>query len=272
MSGLKGKIGLFDSGFGGLTILKHFVKDLSKFDYVYLGDSKRAPYGDRSHDEIFEFTKEGVKFLFEKGAEIVILACNSASAQALRQIQKEFLPKYFPDKRVLGVIIPTAEEAVGVTKNKKIAILATFATVSSLTFEREIKKLDPNITVNSLSAPILVPMIENGEYDTEENKNVIKNYVEEALSTGADTLILGCTHYGILKEKIKKYSGSVNVVSEEEIISNKFNNYLQRHKEIKGSLSKGGSVEFFTTGDKANFDKFGTRFFSGVVVSEKIIL
>lgn len=266
------KIGLFDSGFGGLTILRHFVKDLPEYDYIYLGDSLRAPYGEKSHEQIYEFTKEGVRFLFEQGAEIVILACNSASAQALRQIQKDLLPVDFPRKKVLGVIIPTVEEAVLKTKNKKIAILATRATINSNTFEREINKLDPQIIVNALSASLLVPMIESGQFENIESKGIIKTYVEEVMSAGADTLILGCTHYGILKNEIQKNALNVNVISEEEIVGGKLKDYLERHSEIENSLSKGGSVKFFTTGEKENFDKFGTRFFGSIVESEKIEL
>lgn len=267
---MKGKIGVFDSGFGGLTILKKIVEKLPEYNYLYLGDSLRAPYGARTHKEIFQYTKEGIKFLFDEGASIVVLACNSASAEALRQIQQEYLPKYYPQKKVLGVIIPTAEEAVLKTRNNKIAVLATEATVNSGTFKKEINKLNSSILVNSLQAPLLVPMVESGKYITKESEQIIKFYVEEVLKTDSDTLILGCTHYGILKETIEKYSKNICVIDEAPIVAKKFEDYLKRHIEIEKNLAKEGGLKFFTTGNKKIFDKLGSIFFDSKVDSEKV--
>jgi glutamate racemase len=276
MKGKIGKIGVFDSGFGGLSILKYVLEELPEYEYVYLGDSLRAPYGARTHDEIFEFTKQGISFLFEKGAELIVLACNSASAEALRTIQQQYLPKYFPDKKVLGVIIPTAEEAVLLTKNKKIALLATDATVNSGTFPKEINKLEPFIKINSLAAPLLVPMIEKGEYQTAENQSVIEKYVKAALETGADTLVLGCTHYGIIRKDIEKFGGQIKIVDEGPIVSKKLKAYLAKHTEIAEKLfinTEGeGRVEFFTTGDKDIFDSLGSLFLGSEVNSKKTLI
>lgn len=269
---MKGKIGVFDSGFGGLSILKYILGELPEYEYVYLGDSVRAPYGARSHAEIFEFTKQGIDFLFEKGAELVVLACNSASAEALRKIQQEYLPKNFPHKKVLGVIIPTAEEAVCLTKNKKITLLATDATVKSGTFEKEIHKLDKSIFVESFATPLLVPMIEKGEYNMCESEKIIENYLKNALKNSADTLILGCTHYGIIKKDIEKFSGQVKIIDEGPIIADKLKKYLERHPEIERKLSKEVSVEFFTTGEKDIFDSLGSLFLGSKVNSKKVLI
>ncbi len=267
-----GKIGVFDSGFGGLTVLKEFKKILPQYDYVYLGDNARAPYGSRSHQTIFEYTKEGVEFLFQNGAEIIVLACNSASAEALRKIQQEFLPEKYPDRRVLGVIIPTAEEATLETERGKVAILATEATVHSGTFEREIEKIDPRVKVFSFPAPLLVPIVENGEEKSAEAEEFIKKYVEEAKNTGADILILGCTHYGFLKEAIAKYAPLMTIVEEAPIVARKFEDYLLRHADIKEKLSHNGSVEFFTTDNSEKFDTLGKRFLGSEITSKKITL
>lgn len=272
MQNISGKIGVFDSGFGGLTILKEFVNKLPEYDYIYLGDTARAPYGERSHETIFEFTKEGVEFLFKNGAEMVILACNSASAEALRKIQQEYLPKYFPDKKVLGVIIPTVEDVSFETKNKKIAVLATEATVRSCAFEREINKIDPSINVFTIPAPLLVPIVEQGEEDTPFTDSAVKKYVEEVLGSGADILILGCTHYGILRKQIEKYVGNVKVVEEAPIVAKKLEEYLGRHLEIKNSLSQKRGREYFTTFNKEKFDDLGGRFFGEKIDSQKISL
>lgn len=266
------KIGVFDSGFGGLNILKYIKQTLGEYDYLYLGDSLRSPYGERSHAEIFEFVKEALVFFFKEGVELVILACNSASAEALRQIQQEFLPKNFRDKKVLGVIIPTVEEVIYLTKNKKVSLLATNATVKSGTFEKEIKKLDEDVKVESLAAPLLVPMIEKGEFDTYKNEKVIEGYIKEVLKNGADTLILGCTHYSIIKNQIEKFAKDVAVIEEGPIVALKLEDYLKRHVEIEQRLSKNGSLEFFTTGDKNVFDTLGTKFFGEKVDSKKIVL
>jgi glutamate racemase len=268
----KGKIGIFDSGFGGLSIMKEIVKVLPSYDYVYFGDTARAPYGNRSQEVIFEFTKEGIDFLFSQGADLVVLACNTASSEALRIIQQEYLPKKYPDKKVLGVIIPAAEETVEKTKNKKVAVLATPSTVASSAFTCEIKKLDKQIKVCEIAAPLLVPLVEAGEDKSESAHLLVKGYVSKALKDGADTLVLGCTHYGILESLIKKYSKGVQIISEGKIVAKKLKQYLIRHKEIEKKLSKNKNKSFFTSDQSQKFDTFGSRFFGQKISSKTIHL
>ncbi len=268
----KGKIGVFDSGFGGLSILKEIVKTMPSYDYIYLGDTARTPYGNRSQEIIYKFTKEGIDFLFKNGAELVILACNTASSEALRKIQQEYLLKYNKDKKVLGVIIPASEEAVLKTKNKKIGVLATEATVASGAFKREIQKLDKGIKVYEIPAPLLVPIVEAGEDKSISAKMIIKKYIEKVSKYSIDTLILGCTHYGILEKEIENNSGGINIISEGKIVAKKLKDYLERHKEIGKRISKTKHIEFYTTDSKGKFDTLGTRFFGGKVSSKRIEL
>ncbi len=263
-------IGIFDSGFGGLSILSEIVKILPQYDYVYLGDTARAPYGSRSQEIIYEFTCEGIEFLFHSGCDLVILACNTASSEALRKIQQEFLPKKYPDKKVLGVIIPGAEEAVTQTKNRKIGVLATEATVSSGAFKREIQKLDSKIKVYEVPAPMLVPLIEAGEDKSESAKLMIKKYVDEVCAHSIDTLILGCTHYGILEKEIKRCAGDTVVLSEGKIVARKLVQYLERHNEINKKLSKKKHIKFYTTDSKEKFDRLGSRFFGEKINSKRV--
>ncbi|MES2059642.1 MAG: glutamate racemase [Patescibacteria group bacterium] len=266
-----GKIGVFDSGFGGLSILKEIVEKLSQYDYVYLGDSARAPYGNRSQEEICKFTNEGVDFLFDRGALMVILACNSASSEALRRIQAEH-PKVKEGKKVLGVIFPAAEEAALRTVCKKIAVIGTEATISSHAFKREIQKIDGSIEVFEIATPLLAPIVEAGEDKSDSTKDLIGNYMQNVLDTGADTLILGCTHYGILEEEIMKQAKGIHLVSEGRVVANKLDNYLLRHTEIENGLSKNGNREFFTTDADGKFDTLGSRFFGKEINSTTITL
>jgi len=270
MNDVKGKIGVFDSGFGGLSIMREIVKLMPQYDYVYLGDSARAPYGDRSQDTIYEYTKEGVDFLFGQGAEIIILACNSASSEALRRIQREYLPLKYPSKKVLGVIIPAAEEAVGQSKNKKIGVLGTVATVSSHAFTREIQKLDSSIEVFEVAAPLLVPLVEAGEEGSESAKILVQKYVEEVSLRGIDMLILGCTHYGFLADEIRRAAEGVTVVEEGKLVADKLSTYLVKHAEVADILSQTFNLEFYTTDSAENFDKHGSRFFGQEVRSKQV--
>jgi glutamate racemase len=265
-------IGIFDSGFGGLTILKGIVSVLPQYDYVYLGDTARAPYGDRSQETIYEFTRQGVRYLFDQGCELVILACNTASSEALRKIQHEFLVGEYANKRVLGVIIPAIEESVLVTKNKRIGVLATSSTVASHAFLKEIKKKDESIDVFEVAAPLLVPLVEVGEIHTESTKMIIKNYVDEIKSHDVDTVILGCTHYGILEEEIKSCLGNISVINESMIVAHKLKDYLARHSEIENRLTKASGRVFFTTDNEARFDGLGSGFFGGKISSIKVEL
>ncbi len=269
----KGKIGVFDSGFGGLSILKHIVKTLPKYDYVYLGDSARAPYGEKSHAMILKFTKEALVFLFESGCEIVVLACNSASSEALREIQQKFLPKYFPDKKVLGVIIPTVEKVLENKKNKNIAVLATNATVRSGTFVKEIQKRNKQTSVVQVACPLLVPLVESGKEKNPEALEVTKKYLHTLKSKKIDALVLGCTHYEFLLPVIKKnLPKNIKIFTEGKIVGGKFKDYLKKHKEIESNLSQNGLIEFFSTKTGSQFEELGSKFFGSQIHADNVKL
>ncbi len=263
-----GRIGVFDSGFGGLSILKEMAGAMPEYSYIYIGDSARAPYGEKSQDTIYEYTREGVDFLFARGAEIVVLACNTASSEALRKIQQEYLPAKYPGKRVLGVIIPACEDAVLRTKNKKIGVLGTEATVASHAFKRELQKLDPEAEVFEVPAPLLVPLVEAGEEESESAKLLTKEYVER-LPKDIDTLILGCTHYGYFESEIRSLMPGANIISEGKVVGGKLKDYLKKHSDIEAKLSKDSNIEFFTTDSPESFDLHGSRFFGQEIKSEK---
>jgi glutamate racemase len=238
------KIGIFDSGLGGLVITKAIHELMPAYDYVYLGDSKRLPYGNKSKTSVQRFTKEGIEYLFKnENCALVIIACNTASAQALRKIQTEFMPKNFPDRKVLGVLIPAAEMA---TKYKKVGILATSGTVASHSFPHEVEKRNKDTLVFQNAAPELVPLIEAGE--NEQAVPLLKEYLTPLLARKIDALVLGCTHYPILKNEIKKIVGKkVKIISQDEIIPKKLKNYLIRHPEIDKKLSKKKSIKIILT-------------------------
>lgn len=266
----RGKIGIFDSGFGGLSILKEIVNALPQYDYVYLGDSAKAPYGSKSQETIYKCTREGINFLFDRGAEIIILACNSASSDALHRIQQEDMPLNHPDKKVLGVIIPACEDAVLKTRNKKVGVLGTEATVASGAFDRELKKLDPTIEVYQVAAPLLAPLVEAGEEEGASAKILVKQYVDAVMVYGIDTLILGCTHYGFFEHEIETLVPSVSVVSEGPVVGLKLVGYLHRHPEIESRLARSGAIEFYTTDSSHSFDLHGSRFFGALIVSKQV--
>lgn len=239
------KIGLFDSGLGGLIVTHSLIQNLPKYDYVYLGDTARVPYGNRSQEVIYEFTQNAVEYLFKQDCQLVLIACNTASAEALRKIQQEYLPAHYPDRKVLGVLIPTAEEVVEQTKNNKVGVIATAGTVGSKTYVTEIKKLNPDIEVIQQATPLLVPLVENNAMKYAEP--ILGDYLAPLLEADIDTLILGCTHYPLLKELIRSKVGSVNVVSQDEIMPKKLRDYLDRHPEVDKKLSKNSSRTFLTT-------------------------
>jgi len=266
-------IGFFDSGLGGLTILKEAAKVLPQYSYVYLADNARTPYGSRNQETIYQFTLEGVKKLFEKGAELIILACNTSSSSALRKIQQEFLPRNFPSKRVLGIIIPTAEEIDKLSHSKEIGIMATEATVNSLAYPKEINKIYPDIKVYQQACPLLVPIIEAGEIGWPGLDLAIEKYLNELFqkSDKIDTIILGCTHYAIVEEKIKKHlPEGVKIVSQGSIIAEKLKNYLIRHPEIDSRISKTGKRIFLTTEDSDRI-KFLAELFYDVAIKIETI-
>jgi glutamate racemase len=238
------KIGIFDSGLGGLIITKAIHKAMPSYDYVYLGDTKRVPYGNRSKDTVIEFTQEAVKYLFEKeNCSIVIVACNTSSAQALREIQTKYLPKYFPDKKVIGVLFPAAEEA---GEYNRVGVLATLGTVNSGAFPRDIKVVSKKTKVFQNSAPMLVPLIEQGKI--KDTVPFLMEYLKPLLNKKLDALVLGCTHYPILKKEIKKIVGEkIKIISQDEIVPKKLKDYLARHIEISQNLSKKSSVKILFT-------------------------
>jgi glutamate racemase len=254
------KIGIFDSGLGGLIIAKAIKKHLSHYDYVYYGDTLNLPYGEKSKTQIYQFTKRGVEFLFKQNCSLVILACNTASALALRKIQQEFLPKNYPDRRVLGVVIPTLEKADKNLKNKSIGVIATKATVDSKIYSKELTKIDSKTKIYEIATPELVTDIENDRVD-KATKNLV-GYLNILTKHKICAIILGCTHYPILKQKIRQNIGkNVKIISQDEIIPKKLTNYLKRHKEIAEKLSKNGKSEFFVSKQNEHFNVVAKRLF-----------
>ena len=279
---VKGFIGVFDSGFGGLEILREIVKVLPQYDFVYLGDSLRAPYGDRSQKQIYQFTKQAIDYLFRVGAEIIILACNTASSEALRKIQQEHLPNHWFSKRVLGVIVPVSEAAVALGA-KQVGVIGTKSMIASGAFSRELKKLNSKIQVFQQACPLLVPLIEAGKENSKEMESILKKYLKfieveppenaEVQPLKIDALILGCTHYGLLEKQIKKIVGpKVKVVSEGRIVAGKLKDYLLRHPEIENKIRKSRKIKFLTTGKLKKFKALGGRFFQREIFPKKIDL
>jgi len=254
------KIGVFDSGLGGLFVLKSLVKELPEYDYVYLGDTQRVPYGNRSHDTIYLFLEQAIEYLFRQNCVLVIVACNTASAEALRRIQQNYLPRNYPDRRVLGVIIPTAEEALKDHKINRIGVLGTRATINSRAYAREIKKLNPGVKVFQSAAPLLVPLIENGE--TKWAQPILREYLKPLLKEKVQAIILGCTHYPILKKQIHKLA-KIPIISQDECVPAKLKDYLVRHREIDTCLSRNGGVRLFVTDITESLMKLSHEWFGG---------
>lgn len=268
-------LGFFDSGLGGLAVLKEVEKEMPQYSYIYLGDNARTPYGSHSHDTIYKFTKQGVAHLFKKGAEVVILACNTASSSALRRIQQEFLPKYYPKKKVLGIIIPTAEEVISKTKTGEIGILATEATVHSFAYPKEITKMNESLKVHQQAGTLLVPIIEAGELDWDGLDSIIKKYLNELFerSKKIDTLVLACTHYALIEDKIRKHTPSkVQIISQGQIVAQKLKEYLEKHPEIESRLKKGDERDFYSTEDSWRVRNLFKLFYGRPVEVKKISL
>jgi glutamate racemase len=269
----KGSIGIFDSGFGGLDIFRAIRTFLPDYTYLYLADSARAPYGPRSREEVLAFTTEAVTFLYEQGAGLVILACNTASSDALRVLQQEFIPKHYPGRNILGVLVPGAEEAAAASNGKRIGVIATENTVSSGSFVRELTKLDSLIHVFQKACPLLVPMIEAGEHDSTKLREVLKEYITPLLAENIDTLILGCTHYGIIADTVRSIVGQkTKVISEAEIMPEKLKEYLDRHPEYNFLLGKEGTTTFYTTDTTDRFEQMGGIFFGEPITAKHIHL
>ncbi|MEN9597865.1 MAG: hypothetical protein RL596_176 [Bacteroidota bacterium] len=268
-------IGVFDSGYGGLTVLKEIVACLPEYDYVYLGDNARAPYGTRSFETVYKYTLQAVEWFFAQGCELVVLACNTASAKALRTIQQKDLPLIAPNKRVLGVIRPTAEVIGNYSSSQSIGVLATTGTVESESYIIEIEHFFPHHTVTQEACPMWVPLIENGEHTTPGANYFVQQHVNRLLEKNRtiDTILLGCTHYPLLAAKIEEVAGNkITLVSQGEIVAKSLNNYLERHPEIAEKCSKNGVISFKTTDSASDFDKKGAIFFGKSIQSEQINL
>lgn len=263
-------IGIFDSGFGGLTILKEIGNLLPAYDYLYLGDNARAPYGSRSFDTVYEYTLGCVEWFFSQGCSLVILACNTASAKALRNIQILDLPRFGPDKRVLGVIRPTAEIIGNYSKAGVVGVLGTSGTVKSDSYLIEIAKFFPETKVYQQACPMWVPLIENSEYLSDGADYFVNKYIVELInqSSEIDTILLACTHYPLLIEKIKQFvPAGIEVISQGKIVANSLKDYLIRHPEIEKKCSKKGKVTFFTTDSTEDFDNHAANFYGKSVKS-----
>lgn len=256
-------IGIFDSGYGGLTIFEKIQHLLPNYDYIYLGDNARAPYGTRSFEVVYEYTLQCVKRLFEMGCHLVILACNTASAKALRSIQQNDLASIDPTKRVLGIIRPTAEAVGTITSSKHIGLLGTIGTVQSESYPMEVAKLFPDITVTSHACPMWVPLIENNEHESEGADYFIQKEINALFTKDQDidTLILGCTHYPLIKHKIERYlPNHVTTLSQGEIVAQSLKDYLERHPEMEVRCSKGGNTTFYTSESVEKFNQAASQF------------
>lgn len=268
-----GAIGVFDSGYGGLTILEEIRKELPGYDYIYLGDNARTPYGPRSFEVVYRFTRQAVLKLFEEGCHLVVLACNTASAKALRTIQQNDLPQWDPQRRVLGVIRPTVEVLDELSITKHVGILGTSGTISSRSYEMEVAKMFPHITVTGQACPMWVPLVENNEFNSPGADYFVRKYLDEILNQDQriDTLILGCTHYPLLAEKIRTYlPESVTLFSQGEHVAKSLANYLLRHPEIDRNLTKKANMRFLTTESADKFAEAASVFLSEMIHVEQI--
>ena len=275
LSSKPGPIGIFDSGYGGLTILHGIRQLLPEYDYLYLGDNARAPYGPRSFDVVYEFTRQAVVKLFEMGCHLVILGCNTASAKALRSIQKIDLPKIDPERRVLGVIRPTAEVIGSLTKTRHVGVLATEGTIKSESYNLEIRKLYPDIQVSGVACPFWVPLVEYNEADSPGADYFVKKRIDQIMRLDAeiDTLILGCTHYPLLMPKILKYlPAGVRVVPQGEYVAESLKAYLERHPQMEQRCARGGTVNYLTTENPEKFKEQAQIFLHEPVEVENISL
>jgi glutamate racemase len=272
---MSGPIGIFDSGYGGLTILHGIRQLLPQYDYVYLGDNARAPYGHRSFDVVYQFTKEAVLKLFEYGCHLVILGCNTASAKALRTIQQHDLPQIDPNKRVLGIIRPTAEVIGNLTKSRHVGVLATEGTIKSESYSLEIHKLHPDIVVSGVACPFWVPLVEYNEADSPGADYFVKKRIDEIMRKDPeiDAIILGCTHYPLLMPKILKYLPmGVRIVPQGEYVAESLQQYLARHPQLESQCSQGGTMRYLTTENPEKFKECAQMFLHESVEVESVIL
>ncbi len=272
-SSVPGPIGIFDSGYGGLTIFDKIREAMPGYDYIYLGDNARTPYGPRSFEVVYRFTRQAVEKLFDEGCQLVILACNTASAKALRTIQQKDLRLWDPDRRVLGVIRPTVELIDQISTSKHIGILGTNGTISSGSYSMEIEKMFPHITVTGEACPMWVPLVENNEFDSPGADYFVRKHLEHILHVDPeiDTLVLGCTHYPLLMNKIRAFLPSgITLFAQGEYVAASLKDYLRRHPEMDARLTKQGQCRFLTTESAAKFSDAASVFLSHSVEVEQI--
>lgn len=283
-------LGVFDSGFGGLTILKEFLRQLPRYEYLYLGDTARTPYGNRSAEVIYDWTKQSVEYLFRQGCPVVILACFSASALALRRLQQEWLLTWNRNdsrkavndtlagvipatRRILGVLIPLAEEAIKISRFGRIGILGTRATIQSGALEKELLKSRSDLKIYSQAAPLLVPLVEEGWTRRPETRKILRYYLRPLKEKRIDTLLLACTHYPLLSKEITGMMGrQVKVVNPAETVAKSLTDYLRRHPEIESRLAKTGKRRFLTTDRQEDFERLGSRFLGENIKAEKALI
>lgn len=270
-----GPIGVFDSGFGGLTVLRQIRELMPQYDYLYIGDNARAPYGTRSFEIVYKFTLQAVRYLFQIGCHLVILGCNTASAKALRSIQQNDLPQMDPKRRVLGVIRPTAECVGLITKTRHVGIMATPGTIRSCTYDMEIAKLYPDIIVTGEACPMWVPLVENFEFDSPGADYFVEKSINRLLERDKeiDSIILGCTHYPLLQKKILRYTPqNVQLIFQGEYVAHSLQDYLFRHPEMKSRLTEGGTVRYLTTDQPEQFNQSANIFMGQPIQATRIIL
>ena len=261
------KIGVFDSGLGGLLLAHSIQRALPEYDYLYLGDTARVPYGNRSQETIYRFTEEAVDYLFRHDCRLIILACNTASAEALRRIQQEYLPRHYPERRVLGVLIPAAEEAVAASPGGRFGVLATQATVQSRAFIHEITKLRPDAQIVQQPAPLLVPLVEMG--GLKFARPILAEYLEPLQAAGIDSLTLGCTHYPVLKPLIEELVGpAIHVIDQNTVVPGKLRDYLSRHPEMDQHLARSGGRIFRVTDLTSHMSVLAEQWFGRPIVLE----
>lgn len=268
-------IGVFDSGFGGLTILRDIRRVLPQYDYLFVGDNARAPYGTRSRELVYEFTLQAVKHLFAQGCHLIILACNTASAEALRTIQQQDLPTLAPERRVLGVVRPTVEYVGSQTRTGHIGVFGTPGTIASRSYNIEIEGMYPNFKVHGHACPMWVPLVENRESSSDGADYFVKKDIDELMNEcpDIDTVILGCTHYPLLIDKINHYKPQgLNVIQQGPIVADSLADYLKRHPEIERHCSRGGTCQYFTTEDPDHFSPLASVFVNEPVDAHRIIL
>ncbi len=264
-------IGVFDSSLGGLSVLKELYKKLPDYNYVYLGDNAHVPYGNKSPELIYELTKQSVDFLFKKNCALVILACNTSTTNALRRLQREYLPQKYPSRRILGVVKP-AVETIAVLQSKCVGVIGTRATISSGAFEREIRKVLPESTVVQNECPLLVPIIEEGEFEWDGLKSILEKYLYPLIKRNIDTLLLGCTHYSLIEKQIRNVLGEgITIVSEAVVIPEKLKNYFENHPEIEKLIKKNQKREYYVSDFSEQYNVL-VKLFLGRYFGEKDLL